>query len=89
MICAWLTFLLGVPVLFIVGLGLTCWVLADRDLARMRDRRMDRGGQQGTEDARSWTIPALFISAIGLLICGTQAPLLSILFRLGNWHGNT
>jgi hypothetical protein len=47
--CAAFACLLGVTAPLAVGFGVSAWLLARRDLARMREGRMDPEGRQSTE----------------------------------------
>jgi hypothetical protein len=69
MLCAWLTLLLWVPGFVGLGLGITVWVLADRDLAAMRSGLKDPAGRRDTQEARAYAIPAVGISVAALLLC--------------------
>jgi hypothetical protein len=53
------------PALVAIPLGLACWVLVERDLARMRKGQMDPGGRRATEEAGALARAAL-LSGLGL-----------------------
>jgi hypothetical protein len=61
----------GMLSLFIgLGLGITAWEMARRDLARMRAATMDRRGEALTRTGRTLGIIGTLLNAGGLLACG-------------------
>jgi hypothetical protein len=49
-----------------LSLCLAVWLCAGRDLARMRDGRMDRGGRQAVKDARACAAAGVVATAVYL-----------------------
>ena len=70
-----------VPGLLGAPLGIVTWVLAGRDLEKMRAGLMDPRGQWPTRMARQLGFVAALLSAGGPLLCGL---LIGALYLLGN-----
>jgi hypothetical protein len=74
MVCGFAAVCLGVfGVAVGFGLGVTAWVMANRDLAKMRAGLMDRRGEEDTRQGRKYGIAGTHLNAIGLIACGLFA----------------
>jgi hypothetical protein len=70
-LCAMLTPVLVVPGVVGLSLGLTVWLLAGADLAKMRAGLMDPAGRQQSERARWHGLVAALFAACWLVIAVT------------------
>src|SRR5262249_20805285 len=66
------------PALIAVPLGIGSWILAERDLVRIRMGKMDPSGWKATENACAWARAAI---TLGLGFCAIWA-LLTCLFNI-------
>jgi 4-hydroxybenzoate polyprenyltransferase len=71
LVCTWLTPLLLVPGVLGALLGAVVWLLASRDLAKMRAGLMERHGRRQTRKARGFAILAV---VAGLVMTATCTP---------------
>jgi uncharacterized membrane protein YccF (DUF307 family) len=71
------------PSLIGLPLGIAVWVLAERDLVKMRSGLMDPGGLQDVQNARRLAVLGLILSALCLVLCGL--PLLVLTLARPSW----
>jgi hypothetical protein len=69
-VCGFLAPIFVVPGVVGLPLAVAVLVVSSRDLARMRRGLLDPAGRAETEKAGDLALGGLFLSAIGLLICG-------------------
>jgi hypothetical protein len=69
----------ALPGLIGLPLGIAVWVLAERDLVKMRSGLMDPGGLQDVQNARRLGVLGLTLSATCLVLCGLPLLVVTVL----------